>query len=78
MKQNEHILDRIIRVLIALGLFYVGITWSMSSFLRIVLAIVGGILIVTAVTGYCALYSLFGINTKKSSSDTKEPDKKGQ
>ncbi len=78
MKQNEHMLDRIIRVLIALGLFYGGIAWSISSTLRVVMAIVGGVLIVTAVTGYCALYSLFGINTKKLSKDTREPFQKGQ
>ena len=78
MKQNEHILDRIVRVLIALGLFYIGITWDMSSGLRITLSIIGGILIVTAITGYCALYSLFGINTKKLSKDTQEPFQKGQ
>jgi uncharacterized membrane protein len=78
MKQNENILDRIVRILIALGLFYIGITWDMSSVLRIIVAIAGGGLIVTAVTGYCALYSLFGISTKKLSKDTKEPFQKGQ
>jgi len=56
MKHNVGTLDRIIRVLLALGLFYVGITIPMSRTLAGTLGIVGGILLITAIGGYCLLY----------------------
>jgi hypothetical protein len=89
MKQNVGIIDRIIRVLLAIGLFYVAMTWPMTSAIRIILSVVGGLLLVTSVTGFCLIYKLFGWSTLKShfsepvkkmddSSDTQEPLFKGQ
>jgi len=74
MKQNEHLLDRIIRVIIALGLLYVGITNNISNGIRLAIAVVGGILIVTAVVGYCPLYSLLGISTRKQPNQNQETE----
>lgn len=79
MKQNIGAIDRIIRILIAVGFFYAAFSWPMAGAIRIVLAIIGGLLLVTAVTGFCGLYKLIGISTsKKSSSENQEPVQKGQ
>lgn len=70
MKRNEASWDRILRVVIAAliaALIIMGIiegTWA------IVLGIVGGILLITALTGFCALYALFGIRTGKRKTQT--------
>lgn len=89
MKQNVGIIDRIIRVILAILLFYGAMMWITSSWIRIVMSVVGGILLVTSVTGFCALYKLFRFSTVKQkntimdksstddSSDTQEPLFKG-
>lgn len=72
---NEGKTDRIIRfvvgvVLVALGLIYQG-TWS------IVALVVGVIAIITALTGFCLLYKLFGVNTNiTSKGNTKKKARK--
>lgn len=82
-------MDRIIRVLAAIGLFYAAMTWPMASAVRIVLSVVGGLLLVTSITGFCGIYKLFNWSTSKNrpgepakkmddSSDTQEPLFKGQ
>jgi hypothetical protein len=90
MKQNVGIIDRIIRVVIAIGLFYAAMKWPMASALRITLSVIGGLTLVTSVTGFCGIYKLLGISTSKArpisdeskklddSSDTQEPLFKGQ
>ncbi|MDD3626771.1 MAG: DUF2892 domain-containing protein [bacterium] len=63
MNKNIGPVDRVIRailgiVMIPSALFFVSVLW-----LKIVLIVVGVILIFTAITGFCGLYTLFGINT---------------
>lgn len=57
--------DKIIRTIIGIiGLFgslFLSAPWSYAS------AIIGAILILTAIFGTCGLYSLLGINTNKNS-----------
>ncbi len=66
MKANEGTWDRIIRVVLGLVLLYVG--WAVVqprfSLWSIVALVVGLILLITGALGYCALYSVFKINTK--------------
>ncbi|MGC8870304.1 MAG: YgaP family membrane protein [Brevinematia bacterium] len=64
LKVNESLLDRIIRAVLALILIVVGVFFT-SGVLQIVLIVVGGILALTAITGFCLLYSIFGICTLK-------------
>ncbi len=68
MKQNEGMLDRVIRVILSLVLFYGAMFWVASSWLRILMAVVGGVILVTAVTGFCAIYAIFKISTNKKTS----------
>jgi DUF2892 family protein len=59
MKMNEGPIDRVIRVILGIALFYVGYfvvggTWG------IVLDVVGIIVVVTGATGFCLLYRVLG------------------
>jgi sulfite exporter TauE/SafE len=64
MKINESTTDRVIRVILgiilaAIGIFEIG----SAEVLGIILIVVGLIILITGVTGFCALYSLLGIKT---------------
>ena len=66
MKKNESGIDRGIRIVLGAILIIVGIVEIGASLaLAAVLIIVGAIVLITGITGFCALYSLFGISTCK-------------
>jgi Protein of unknown function (DUF2892) len=65
--RNEGTMDRLVRLLIAeasiLGAyFWLGGTWQIVSYA------VGALSLITATTGFCALYKALGINTFKAES----------
>ncbi len=65
MKTNESNLDRIIRVVLGfviLILYYTGIVTGGWGTVAI---IVGAIAVLTGIIGFCPLYALFKIGTKK-------------
>ena len=64
MKANEGTLDRIIRAILGIVLFVVGF-FVLKGTLGIVLGIISIILLITALTGFCALYAVFKIKTVK-------------
>ncbi len=64
-KTNESTLDRLMRALLASILLVIGLFW-LSGPLQIISYIIAAILILTAISGFCALYPLLRINTKKS------------
>lgn len=72
MTKNEGPLDRIIRVIAAVILASAGYLFVPILWLRIVLFVVSGVLVFTAITGFCGLYTIFGINTCKV--DLKPPE----
>jgi len=64
MRINEGTIDRAIRgvvgiILLAVGLFVV------RGPIGIVLDVIGAVLLVTSIVGFCPLYTLFGLNTSK-------------
>ncbi|WP_448589762.1 YgaP family membrane protein [Thermodesulfobium sp.] len=63
MKQNEGTIDRIIRFILGLILIYFGFSMQFNT-VGIILTVIGIVLIFTAVTGFCALYTLLKISTK--------------
>ncbi len=64
MKTNESVADRWARAV--LGIIVLYFAWStFGGVWQIVGYVVGLILLLTAATGYCLLYTLFGISTKK-------------
>ena len=63
MTVNESTTDRVIRFLLALVLFY--FAFQSASPWNWILGIVAVVLLFTAITGFCALYKVFGISTKR-------------
>jgi membrane-bound ClpP family serine protease len=70
MKANESGTDRVVRFI--LGIIFLILGWAVlhNNTLGVILDIIGIILIITAITGFCLLYSLLGINTKKEKPPT--------
>jgi hypothetical protein len=66
MKTNESTVDRIIRVVLGIVLLALYLTGVVSGALGIVFIVLGVIALVTGVIGFCPLYVLLKINTKKA------------
>lgn len=65
MKKNVGSTDKIIRYVIAVVALYFAYKGVESPW-NYILYLVAGIMVVTAVTGSCPLFSVFGISTDKS------------
>jgi hypothetical protein len=69
MAANESSVDRVIRAIAGIGLLAVGL-WPLGAVggavLGIVIAIVGAVLVITGIVGFCPLYALLGIKTRAS------------
>jgi len=63
MTVNESTTDRVVRFILALVLFY--FAFQSASPWNWVLGLVGAVLLFTALTGFCGLYRLLGISTKR-------------
>lgn len=61
--QNENTLDKRIRLIIGALAFLLAI--FSTGTIQIIAFIVAAIAIFTGLSGFCALYKLFGISTKK-------------
>ncbi|BAZ02814.1 hypothetical protein NIES37_68270 [Tolypothrix tenuis PCC 7101] len=66
MKTNVGSLDRLIRVLLASVLFYLELLLYKGTGLGIGLIVAAGVLLLTALVGFCGLYSLLGIRTSQT------------
>lgn len=65
MKKNMGLIDKIIRVLIAVVIAILYFTNVISGVLAIILLILAAIFILTSLIGVCPLYLPLKINTKK-------------
>lgn len=66
MKTNEAGLDRLVRVVLGIVLLALYFLGTVSGVLAIVFLIAGAILVLTGAIGFCPLYALLGIRTKKA------------
>jgi len=66
MKTNMGSIDRLIRLLLASVLFYLGLFLYSGTGLGIGLVVVGGVLLVTAMVGFCGFYRLLRIHTNQT------------
>lgn len=64
MIQNESEVDRAVRVVAGVILLLVAYS-SVTGTWQTVLYIFGGVAVFTGLTGYCLIYKLLGISTKK-------------
>ncbi|MDP1884247.1 MAG: DUF2892 domain-containing protein [Candidatus Moranbacteria bacterium] len=62
MVKNESGADRIIRAVVGIALVAAAFLLEANGFTATLYA-VGVVLILTAITGFCALYKVFGIDT---------------
>jgi hypothetical protein len=65
MKFNEGTVDRIIRVIVGIALLAFGLFGGISGWLLWVVYILGAILLVTGIAGFCPLYALLKFSTAK-------------
>jgi hypothetical protein len=65
IKQNESTIDRIIRVLAGVAAFTAG-RFVFSGMVSSILYLIGAIALVTGIIGFCGLYAILGLSTKKS------------
>lgn len=63
MTANVGSTDKVIRLVLALAAVVVAFVAGISSVLGIVLLVVGAVLGVTALTGFCPLYRVLGMST---------------
>jgi hypothetical protein len=63
MKTNVGSMDKVIRIVLALifaGLYFTG---TVTGTVGLVLVILGGVFLVTALLGFCPLYAMVGLST---------------
>ena len=66
MKNNMSSADRIIRVLVAVVIAVLIFQNVFTGTVALILGILAGVFAVTSILGFCPLYTLFKITTKKS------------
>ena len=64
MKMNESSADRIVRVILGIVVGAGAFGFGISTVTGIILAVVAVILLLTGITGFCALYALFHVSTR--------------
>jgi hypothetical protein len=65
MKKNMGLIDRIIRVLVAVVVVVLYVTNVVSGTFGIVLLVLSGVFILTSLISYCPLYLPIGLDTRK-------------
>lgn len=70
MKKNMGIIDRVVRILIAVVVATLYFTNVISGTMAIVLMIVSGIFILTSIVGTCPMYLPFRFSTKSKTKTT--------
>lgn len=65
MKRNVGTADRVIRILVAVVIAVLYFTNVIEGTLGIVLLVLGGILVITAIVSFCPLYYPFKLSTSK-------------
>jgi len=63
MKKNMGNTDKIIRLIIVIGIAILYFTGVITGTIGIVLLILAGVFLLTSLVGFCPLYTLFGMNT---------------
>lgn len=66
MKTNESGLDRIIRVIVGIGLLAFYFTGTVTGGLGTAFIVLGALALLTGAVGFCPLYALLKIKTNKS------------
>ena len=65
MQANESTVDRIIRVVLGIVLLVLAYLGTITGAWQWIAYIIGGILFITGLAGFCPLYALFHFRTKE-------------
>lgn len=65
MKRNMSNIDRLIRAIVAVLLVYLYIGGIVTGAFGIILVVLGVILLITSVLGFCPIYALLKFSTRK-------------
>jgi hypothetical protein len=65
MKSNMNLADRVIRLLISVAFVVLYFTGTVTGTIGLVLVVLAGIFTLTSILGFCPLYAIFGLSTKK-------------
>lgn len=65
MKPNEGTTDRILRVIIGIITLVIG-HFLLSGIVQTTVYIIGAVALITGTVGFCGLYTLLGISTRKT------------
>lgn len=65
MKKNVGMVDRVIRILIAVAVAVLYFTHLISGGLAIILLILSAILVVTSLVSFCPIWLALGLSTRK-------------
>lgn len=66
MKTNVGSIDRVLRVLIAVAASILYFTGTVEGTLGYIVLAVGAIMLLTALIGFCPIYSIVGLSTCKT------------
>lgn len=64
--QNESTMDRVVRAVLGIILIYAWYAPWVGGIVGILALIIGVVFLVTGVIGWCPLYTLFGMATRKA------------
>ncbi|MDI6799644.1 MAG: DUF2892 domain-containing protein [Actinomycetota bacterium] len=64
MKKNMGTADRVIRLIIAIGIWVLYAMGRIEGLFGVILGIIGGIFLATSLLGFCPLYVPFNFSTK--------------
>ena len=65
MKLNESNVDRIIRVVVGIVLLFLGFGGTLSGATAVIADVIGVVLLLTGVVGFCPLYAMLKLSTLK-------------
>lgn len=63
---NKSPTDRIIRIVVGLGLAALAITGAVTAPILYLVWVIAAIALVTGIVGFCPLYALFHVGTKRA------------
>ncbi|HEX9117293.1 MAG TPA: DUF2892 domain-containing protein [Anaerolineae bacterium] len=66
MKANMAGWDRIARIVLSVVLLYLGLASVVTGSLGLILEILGVVFLLTGIVGWCPIYALFGLKTKRA------------
>ena len=66
LPQNEHPVDRAIRIVLGLVLGSIALAGAVAASLVYLVLVVAAIALVTGVAGFCPLYALVGFSTRRA------------